>query len=146
MKIDAVELTLFSWDGIPPTRYTPGSQNVTGRSNLGLLRIATDEGIEGHAFLGSALNPAETDAGVLIRFLKPVLLGKDPLAREDLHAAMRTRQRSTGLRVIGACDTALWDIGAKAAGMPLYKFLGGGRAEIGVSTVRSLLGPTPTRP
>ena len=109
MKIDAVDLTLFSWDDIPPTRYTPGSQNVTGHSNLGLLRIATDQGIEGHAFLGSALNPAETDAGALIRFLKPVLMGKDPLAREDLHAAMRTRQRSTGLRVIGACNTALWD-------------------------------------
>src|SRR6516225_1925468 len=94
MKIDAVDLTLFSWDDIPPTRYTPGSQNVTDRSNLGLLRIATDEGIEGQAFLGSALNPEETDAGALIRFLKPVLMGKDPLAREDLHAAMRTRQRN----------------------------------------------------
>ena len=131
MKIDAVELTLFSWDDIPPTRYTPGSQNVTGRSNLGFLRIATDDGIEGHALLGSAINPAETDAGALIRFVKPVLMGKDSLAREDLHAAMTARQRSTGLRVIGACDTALWDIGAKAAGMPLYKFLGGGRGEIG---------------
>jgi L-alanine-DL-glutamate epimerase-like enolase superfamily enzyme len=139
MKIDAVELTLFSWDDIPPTRYTPGSQNVTGRSNLGLLRIATDEGIEGHAFLGSALNPAETDAGALIRFLKPVLMGKDPLAREDLHAAMRMRQRNTGLRVIGACDTALWDIGAKAAGIPLYKFLGGGRAAIGAYASSQML-------
>jgi L-alanine-DL-glutamate epimerase-like enolase superfamily enzyme len=136
MKIDAVELTLFSWDDIPPTRYTPGSQNITGRSNLGLLRIATDEGIEGHALLGSALNPGETDAGALIRFLKPVLMGKDPLAREDLHAAMRMRQR---MRVIGACDTALWDIGAKAAGTPLYKFLGGGRAEIGAYASSQML-------
>jgi L-alanine-DL-glutamate epimerase-like enolase superfamily enzyme len=139
MKIDAVELTVFAWDDIPPTRYTQGFQNVTGRSNLGLLRIATDAGIEGHAFLGSALNPAETDAGALIRFLKPVLMGKDPLAREDLHAAMRARQRNTGLRVIGACDTALWDIGAKAAGMPLYKFLGGGRAEIGAYASSQML-------
>jgi len=139
MKIDDVELTLFSWDDIPPTRYTPGSQNVTGRSNLGFLRIATDDGIEGHALLGSAINPAETDAGALIRFVKPVLMGKDPLAREDLHAAMTARQRSTGLRVIGACDTALWDIGAKAAGMPLYKFLGGGRAEIGAYASSQML-------
>src|SRR6266487_2743540 len=88
MKIDAVELTLFAWDDIPPTRYTQGAQNTSGRSNLGLLRVSTDAGIEGHAFLGSAVNPAETDAGALIRFLKPVLIGKDPLAREDLHAAM----------------------------------------------------------
>ena len=110
MKIDAVELTLFAWDDIPPTNYSQGSQNISGRSNLGLLRINTDAGIEGHAFLGSATNPAETDAGALIRFLKPILMGKDPRAREDLHAAMRARQRITGLRTIGACDTALWDI------------------------------------
>jgi len=139
MKIDAVELTLFSWDDIPPTRYSQGSQNTSGQSNLGLLRIKTDAGLEGHAFLGSATNPAETDAGALIRFLKPALMGRDPLAREDLHAAMRARQRNTGLRVIGACDTALWDIGAKAAGMPLYKFLGGGRSQIGAYASSQIL-------
>jgi hypothetical protein len=44
MKIDAVDVTLFAWDGIPPTRYTAGSQNSTGSSNLGLLRIRTDAG------------------------------------------------------------------------------------------------------
>jgi L-alanine-DL-glutamate epimerase-like enolase superfamily enzyme len=131
MKIDAIDVTLFAWDDIPPTRYTQGSQNLAGRSNLGLLRLRTDVGIDGYAFLGSATNPAETDAGALIRFLKPVLIGKDPLAREELHAAMRSRQRNMGLRTVGACDTALWDIAAKAAGMPLYSFLGGGRSAIG---------------
>ena len=52
---------------------------------------------------------------------------------------MTARQRSTGLRVIGACDTALWDIGAKVACMPLYKFLGGGRAEIGAYASSQML-------
>jgi len=131
MKIDAIDITLFAWDDIPPTRYTSGAHNRSGRSNLGLLRIATDAGIDGYAFLGSATNPAETDAGGLIRFLKPVLMGKDPLAREGLHAAMRAYQRNLGLRAVGACDTALWDIAAKAAGMPLYAFLGGARSSIG---------------
>ena len=86
-----------------------------------------------NAFLGSATNPAETDAAGLIRFLKPVLMGKDPLAREGLHAAMRAFQRNLGLRAVGACDTALWDIAAKAAGMPLYAFLGGARSSIGAA-------------
>jgi L-alanine-DL-glutamate epimerase-like enolase superfamily enzyme len=131
MRIDAVDITLFEWNDIPPTRYTAGSQNTGGRSNLGLLRVGTDGGIEGYAFLGSATNPAETDAGALIRFLKPILMGSDPLAREDLHAKMRLRQRNMGLRTIGACDTALWDIAAKAAGMPLYAYLGGARTAIG---------------
>jgi L-alanine-DL-glutamate epimerase-like enolase superfamily enzyme len=130
MKIDAVELTLFAWDEIPPTRYSQGAQNTGGHSNLGLLRISTDAGIEGHAFLGSAFNPAESDAFGLIRFLKPILMGRDPRAREDLHAAMRARQRTTGLRSIGACDTALWDICAKAAGVPLYRLLGSDRSAI----------------
>src|SRR5436853_1416621 len=139
MKIDAVELTLFAWEHIPPTRYTSGAQNQSGKSNLALLSIKTDGGIEGNAFLGSATNPAETDAGALIRFLKPVLIGKDPLAREDLHAAMRARQRNLGLRAIGACDTALWDIAAKSAGMPLYRYLGGGRGAIGAYASSQML-------
>jgi L-alanine-DL-glutamate epimerase-like enolase superfamily enzyme len=131
MKIDAVDLVLFDWPDIPATRYTAGSRNLAGQSNLGLLTIRTDQGIDGHAFLGSATNPAETDAGALIRFLKPLLLGQDPLARTELHAAMRGRQRNMGLRAVGACDTALWDVAAKAAGMPLCQYLGGGRRAIG---------------
>ncbi len=120
MKIDDVELTLFAWDDIPPTKYSQGAQNVSGRSNLGLLRIFTDAGIEGHAFLGSATNPAETDAGALIKFLKPILLGRDPRARDDLHPAMRARQPLTGLPAIRRFHTALWDMSPTAAGIPLH--------------------------
>ena len=98
MKIDAVTLTLFAWNDIPPTRYHAGAQNKAGASNLALLTIKTDEGVTGHAFLGTATNPAETDAGALIRFLKPILMGQDPLARETLHRVMRSRQRNMGLR------------------------------------------------
>lgn len=139
MQIDAVELTLFRWEGIPPTRYHPASHNLSGKSNLALLRIGTTDGIDGHAFLGSALNPAETDAASLIRFLKPLLMGKDPLAREALHKAMRQRQRQCGLRVVGACDTALWDIAAKAANLPLCKLLGAGRTSIGAYASSQIL-------
>ncbi len=139
MKIDDVELTLFNWDNIPPTRYHAGSRNMGGQSNLGLLTIKTDAGITGHAFLGGATNPAETDAGALIRFLKPVLMGKDPLTREELHFAMRGRQRNMGLRTVGACDTALWDIAGKAANMPLYRLFGGGRSAIGAYASSQIL-------
>ena len=139
MRIDKVEITLFGWENIPPTRYSPASVNLSGKSNLGLLRIGTSTGIDGFAFLGSALNPAETDAGALIRFLKPILMGRDPLAREGLHAALRTKQRQCGLRTIGACDTALWDIAAKAANLPLYKFLGAGRSSIGAYASSQIL-------
>jgi L-alanine-DL-glutamate epimerase-like enolase superfamily enzyme len=139
MKIDALEVTLFAWDDIPPTKYSQGAQNRSGTSNLGLVRIGTDAGIEGHAFLGAAINPAERDAGALVAVLKPLLIGKDPMEREALHAAMRARQRVAGLRAVGACDTALWDIAAKAAAMPLYRFLGASRAAIGAYASSQIL-------
>ena len=57
MKIIDVSVTLFAWDDIPPTTYGAHSR-FSGSSALGLLRIITDEGLEGHAFLGSASNSA----------------------------------------------------------------------------------------
>jgi hypothetical protein len=57
MKITDVTLTLFAWDSIPATIYGHHTARPTGKSDLGLLRIATDEGLEGHAFLGTSSNP-----------------------------------------------------------------------------------------
>ena len=116
MKIDDVELTLFSWDDILTDPVYAWLAECYGPQQSWLPAHRNGRRHRRPRPPGSAINPAETDAGALIRFVKPVLMGKDPLAREDLHAAMTARQRSTGLRVIGACDTALWDIGAKAAG------------------------------
>ena len=92
MKIDDVSLTIFTWDGIPATQLSPGTATAC-TSNLGLLRIHTDEGLEGHAFLGSATNPASMDGPQLIRSLKPMLMGQNPLERERIHGAMRLVSR-----------------------------------------------------
>ena len=130
MHIDDLTLTLFSWENIPPTQYAAGSGNSSGNSTLGLLRISTDDGIEGHAFLGSATYSAEIDCKGIIHFLKPILMGADPLDREYLYQKMWKQNRKVSLRSIGAVDIALYDIAAKAAALPLYKFLGGYRDAI----------------
>src|SRR6202035_3936164 len=91
MKITDVTLTLFAWDSIPSTIYGHHTARPTGKSDLGLLRIVTDEGIEGHAFLGTSSNPASLDGPALIRFLKPVVIGQDPLDRERLHRLLWAR-------------------------------------------------------
>jgi L-alanine-DL-glutamate epimerase-like enolase superfamily enzyme len=123
MKIDDVSLTIFAWDNIPVTVYHQGATAASG-SNLGLLRIRTDAGLEGHAFLGSASNPAGMDGPQLIRSLKPMLMGQDPLHRERLHAGMRLVNRTVSYRVIGAVDTALWDLAGKTAGLPVHAVMG----------------------
>ena len=130
MKITDVSLTLFAWESIPPTIYGHHTARPTGKSDLGLLRVVTDEGIEGHAFLGTSSNPASLDGPALIRFLKPVVMGQDPLDRERLNRLLWGRARVATVRAIGAVDIALWDIAGKKAGLPIHRLLGTCRDKI----------------
>jgi L-alanine-DL-glutamate epimerase-like enolase superfamily enzyme len=123
MKIDDVNLTLFTWDGLPAVVFGPNVRQAGGTSLLGLLAIRTDDGITGHAFLGASGRSAATDAGFLVQGLKPLLMGQDPRDRERLHRAMAPRAR-TSVRALGAVDVALWDIAGKAAGLPIHQLLG----------------------
>ena len=50
------------------------------------------------------------DGPQLIRSLKPMLMGQNPLERERIHGAMRLVSRIVSYRTIGAVDTALWDL------------------------------------
>src|SRR5205807_2258475 len=83
-----VRLTLFAWDDIPATQYGRHTGRFSGSSQLGLLTIGTDEGVQGHAFLGSAMRGAQMDGQSLIHYLKPLVLGQDPFDRERLYQTM----------------------------------------------------------
>jgi L-alanine-DL-glutamate epimerase-like enolase superfamily enzyme len=130
MKITDVTLTLFAWDDIPATSYGAHTGKFSGQTRLGLLAIDTDQGITGHAFLGSAFYPADMDGASLIRTLKPLLVGQNAMDRERLGQAMWKRVRTTTVRSIGAVDIALWDIAGKAAGLPVHSLLGSYRDRV----------------
>ncbi len=130
MKISDLDVTLFTWEDIPPTQYGRHTGRFGGRSQLGLVRLRTDGGPEGHAFLGSAMRGADLDAESLVRYLKPLVVGQDPLDRERLWQAMWSRNRSTTIRTIGAVDVALWDLGGKIAGLPVHRLLGSYRESV----------------
>jgi L-alanine-DL-glutamate epimerase-like enolase superfamily enzyme len=130
MKITDCTLELFAWDDIPGTTYGRHTGHFRGSSELGLLTLRTDEGVEGHAFLGSAMRGAKNDAESLIRHLKPVVLGQDPLERERLYQGLVQRNRHTTWRCIGAVDVALWDLAGQIAGLPIHRLLGGYRASV----------------
>lgn len=139
MKITDVTLTLFAWDDIPTTQYGRHTGQFGGRSQLGLVTLDTDEGVVGHAFLGSAMRGAHLDGQSLIQYLKPVVLGQNPLERERLYQAMWQKNRQTTYRAIGAMDVALWDIAGKAAGLPIHRLLGSYRASIPAYASSSVL-------
>ena len=122
--ITDITLDIFTWDDIPATRYGHHTGLFSGSTKMGLLTIRTRDGVEGHAFLGSASRGADMDGLSLIHYLKPILMGQNPLDRERLYRQMYRKSRMTTLRAIGAADIALWDIAGKMAGLPIARLIG----------------------
>ncbi len=106
---------------------SPGRNFVT-------LKLTTESGLIG---LGDGtLNGRELAvASYLSDHVCPLLRGRDAARIEDtwnyLYKGAYWRGGPVGMTAIGAVDTALWDLKAKAAGMPLYQLLGG-RSRDGV--------------
>ncbi|MGN6364242.1 D-mannonate dehydratase ManD [Asticcacaulis taihuensis] len=106
---------------------SPGRNFVT-------LKIETDQGVYG---IGDAtLNGRELSVvSYLQDHVIPNLIGKDAQRIEDiwqfLYRGAYWRRGPVTMSAIAAVDTALWDIKAKLAGMPLYQLLGG-RSRDGV--------------
>ena len=115
-----------------------------GGRNILFVRTETDEGIVGwgEAFsVGPDLAVAAT-----IDHLKDWILGDDPRDIERLWATMYQGLRfppgSVGLAAISGIEHTLWDISAKALGLPVYRLLGG-RVRDRVRVYQGCTGPTP---
>ena len=102
--------------------------------NFVTLKITTEAGIHG---IGDAtLNGRELAVvSYLEDHVADCLIGRDASRIEDiwqyLYRGCYWRRGPVTMAAIGAVDMALWDIKAKAAGMPLYQLLGG-RSRDGV--------------
>jgi L-alanine-DL-glutamate epimerase-like enolase superfamily enzyme len=103
-----------------------------GRLPMGVLTITTDEGVEGHNFLSLPGPGPESVAKQILTYLKPLLLGEDPLDIGALWSRMHARSRYVDPSAIGTVDVALWDIAGKVAGLPVHLLLGTHRHTIPV--------------
>ena len=102
--------------------------------NFVTLKVHTDQGVYG---IGDAtLNGRELSVvAYLEEHVIPCLIGMDPRKIEDIwqyfYRGAYWRRGPVTMSAISAVDTALWDIKAKMANMPLYDLLGG-RSRDGV--------------
>lgn len=152
MRIEAVELAVCDvpnpgvmdrsptkpGDGGSPTsgavRPAPAGMKPGAGSGpqIVVVRVRTDRGIEGHGF-GWGVKGGMRVAHTIAEVYRPELVGQDPFDRELLWQTALRASRYGGLAsfaAYGPVDVALWDIAAKFAGMPLYKFIGAFRDRI----------------
>ena len=111
MKITDLKATVIQMDG---WRYP-------------IVRVETDEGIHG---LGEARDGSDKR---LLLELKRLVVGEDPTNVERLFQKIRIRggRGATGRNGggVSGVEMALWDIAGKAAGLPVYKLIGGKRRD-----------------
>jgi L-alanine-DL-glutamate epimerase-like enolase superfamily enzyme len=96
-----------------------------------ILRLTSQDGLEGVA--GAAMitsNGFDRAVGETLRFLLPEIIGASALAREAVWYRLRPLGTPLVPQAVSLIDIALWDMVAKAAGLPLYQFLGGARSKV----------------
>ena len=99
-----------------------------------LCRINTDENIYGYGEAGVSIMHFSLGAYELLKLFSKSIIGMDPMEHDVIYSKLTSMFWSQGnggviMAAISAIDTAIWDIKAKACGVPLYKLLGGKHNE-----------------
>ena len=137
MKIKDVRYELYLHEQPQlPAEDRPGFPHWEGKVPFTILRIITDDGVEGFAFGEDREIPESTVSGI-----RQMIVDKDPFDREwiwqrlwvwyDAGRGSKYFKKIT-VRDMAHVDIALWDIAGKALGQPIYKLLGAYRDKIRV--------------
>ena len=125
MQVTNVRMESFRWPRKKPIR---NGRYVYPTSGLDVVTIETDEGVTGVGLSGGVQESPSIGIEILAH-LKQYVVGQDPFdtARiwDDMWQPKLVGRRGITTRVISGIDIALWDLKGKAAGVPLYKLLGG---------------------
>jgi L-rhamnonate dehydratase len=138
--ITDVRTTIWEWIGpvapMPPHFCTSASDivsdttgSIAGFRFLGWLvvEIECDDGTVG---IGNAALAPHATKTAIDTYLKPLLIGADPLDSEYLWQSMYRRtlpfgRKGIGMAAISAVDLAIWDAKGKVLGQPVFRLLGG---------------------
>lgn len=148
MKITDVRATWVHVP-IPPERQHVSDFGKIASFDSVIVRIDTDDGLvgwgEAKAGVGSA-SSAYGLAAIVNRDFAPLLVGQDPrdvsrlwdvmyntpregYALDRGHVLPQLGRRGLSISAVAGVDLALWDLLGKSLGAPVWRLLGGRRAE-----------------
>lgn len=125
MIIDKVEV--FFIPVIPDKQVSDSTWKLETMGYV-VVRLSTDNGLSGIGYTYDVAGEAVRE--LVTKNLAPVVLGRNPFETEVIWTDVMNLLRGVGRKGLVLCalsivDIALWDIKAKAAGVPLYRLLGG---------------------
>lgn len=140
MTMKITEMDVFILRGPETDRPHWVSHFIVPSANEVLIRLRTNEGVEGFGLATSYTN-AQPILDVFRSGIGERIIGANPLAPErlyeDLFSLTSTRLahekgwgREALIRISAAVDVACWDIMGKVAGLPLYQLFGGYRDKV----------------
>ena len=131
MKITQVNVEVFTF----PTRRSvdaaghahPGEESL---AKMAMLRIATEDGVEGYAF-GA---PELIRPHIIDSFVRKVLVGHNVMDREKIWQDLAHWQRGSASqltdRALALVEQALWDWAGRKFKQPVHKLIGGYRDKV----------------
>ncbi|HEX7447140.1 MAG TPA: enolase C-terminal domain-like protein [Pirellulales bacterium] len=132
---------------LPPLKITDIRTVLTAPAKIRLVvvKVLTSEpGLYGLGCATFTQRPRAVETAVE-KYLRPFLIGKNPLAIEDIYQASFVssywRNGPVLSNAISGVDQALWDILGKRSGLPVYQLFGG-KCRKAVDTYRHASGDT----
>src|SRR5919205_567912 len=144
MKITRVRAIPMS-DPVPRERQHRTDLGTKVKSDATLILVETDKGLTG---MGAALGAPPVVRAIVEHELAPEVVGEDPLFSERIFEKMyngsrarpslergvpqpdESRRRGVVMEAIAGVDIAVWDVKARALGVPLYQALGAARSSV----------------
>lgn len=141
MKISAVRVIAMS-DPVPVQNRHRTDLGTKVKSDSAIIVVETDEGLTG---MGAALGNPLVISAIVEHELAAEIIGEDPMFSERIFEKLYngsraapalftgwqqpdpSRRRGVIMEAIAGIDIAVWDVRAKALGVPVYQALGAAR-------------------
>ena len=125
-KIESVQVAVAR---VPLDKPTSFSTRTVHERHYGLVKVRSSDGVEGIGFCYVGSKGGDICKVAALQLFAPLLVGQDSLRSEGLWSEMYQEGLLQGrsgavMRAQSILDTAIWDLNARSAKLPLHDYLG----------------------